>query len=287
MKMRKAFAIVSLILATLIWGVTFPLVKYLLKYITELQLLFLRFGFSSIIGLFIVLKYRKFLKNLNNLLFLILLGISLFVSFVLQTVGLHFTTPTKSAFITGLYVVFTPLLATLLLKERVTLPQIVSLIFALTGLVLLSQIDLGSILKTNIGDFLTLLCAIGFAFQIVLTEKLVKDMPSLFVTSFELLFSFLLTFPFVLSKPLMNLNFVVIISAAFLGIFASFLAIQAESYSLKFIDSTEASLIFILEPVFAYLFSFLVFKEQLNLRGIIGAGLIILAMVIVSIYNRE
>ncbi len=134
---------------------------------------------------------------------------------------------------------------------------------------------------------MTLLCAVTFAFQIVLLELLVKNIEPLFVTSFEILVAFLFTIPFVVFNPPVLLNLTLILSVAFLGIFASFLALQAESVSLRYIDSTEASLIFVLEPVFAYLFSFIIFREVLNLKGIIGAFLIIASMVIIAIYNRE
>lgn len=287
MTIRKVLALISLITATLIWGITFPLVKYILKYLSEFQLLFLRFLVASFIGIFFVFRGRKYLKNWKSVFHLSLLGLSLYIAFVFQTVGLRYTTPTKSAFITGLYIVFTPILATLFLKEKIKLHYIIALILSLIGLLFLSNIDVRSLASLNIGDFLTLLCAVAFAFQIVLTELLVKNTEPLFVTSFEILIAFLFTIPFVVFNPPVLLNLTLILSVTFLGIFASFLALQAESVALRHIDSTEASLIFVLEPVFAYLFSFIIFREVLNLKGIMGAFLIIASMVIITIYDRE
>jgi drug/metabolite transporter (DMT)-like permease len=287
MKKKKLLAIALLILATLIWGSTFTLVKYTLRYISEFQLLFLRFGFASIIGIVVLLKNKAVLKNRKTLFLLSLLGISLFIAYAFQTAGLKFTTPSKSAFITGLYIVFTPILSTIYLRESPRSFEIVALVLSFIGLLFLSQIDLRSLSTVNIGDILTLFCAISFAFQIVLTEKLVKDLPSLLVTSFQMIVSFVFSAPLAFLRGVFTLNTFVILSTLFLGVVASFFAIQTESFALKFIDSTEASLIFILEPVFAYLFSFFILGERLSLSGFFGALLIVISMIIIAIYNRE
>ena len=287
MSKKRIQSIVLLLCATFIWGITFPAVKYILGYITYFQLLFLRFGFASIIGIFIIVRYRGFLKNNKALWYLILLGISLFVSFVFQTAGLKFTTPSKSAFITSLYVVFTPVLSALLFRKKINKYVIVALVLSLIGLVFLSQIDLRSLSSVNVGDVLTFFCSISFAFQIILTEVLVRDMPSLLVTSFQIFVAFILTTPFAISNGSLTLPLPVLLLTMFLGVFASFLAVQAESFALQHIDSTEASLIFVLEPVFAYLFSFIFFKEVLNLKSVIGAILVIVAMIIVAIDNKS
>lgn len=287
MKKKKLLSITLLILATLIWGSTFTLVKYTLRYISEFQLLFLRFGFASTIGIVVLVKNKAVLKNRKTLFLLSLLGISLFIAYAFQTAGLKFTTPSKSAFITGLYIVFTPILSTIYLRESPRNFEIVALVLSFIGLLFLSQIDIRSLSTVNIGDILTLFCAISFAFQIVLTEKLVKDLPSLLVTSFQMIVSFVFSAPLAFLRGVFPLNTFVILSTLFLGVVASFFAIQTESFALKFIDSTEASLIFILEPVFAYLFSFFILGERLSLSGFFGALLIIISMIIIAIYNRE
>ncbi len=286
MSKKRIQAIILLLAATFIWGVTFPAVKYILGYINYFQLLFLRFGFASVIGIFAIIRYRNFLKDKNNLWYLVLLGASLFVSYVFQTIGLKFTTPSKSAFITSLYVVFTPAFSALLFKKKINKYLIVALVLSLIGLVFLSQIDIRSLSTVNIGDILTFFCSISFAFQIILTEVLVRDMPSLLVTSFQIFVAFILTLPFAISSGSLTLTLPVLLLVMFLGVFASFLATQAESFSLRHVNSTEASLIFVLEPVFAYLFSFVFFKEVLNFKSLIGALFVVVAMIIVAIDNR-
>jgi len=111
-------------------------------------------------------------------------------------------------------------------------------------------------------------------------------MPSLLVTSLQIFVAFILTLPFAISSGSLTLTLPVLLLAMFLGVFASFLATQAESFSLRHVNSTEASLIFVLEPVFAYLFSFVFFKEVLNFKSLIGALFVVVAMIIVAIDNR-
>ena len=286
MSKKRIQAIILLLAATFIWGVTFPAVKYILGYINYFQLLFLRFGFASTIGIFVIIRYRSFLKDKKNLWYLVLLGASLFVSYVFQTAGLKFTMPSKSAFITSLYVVFTPAFSALLFKKKINKYLIVALVLSLIGLVFLSQIDIRSLSTVNIGDILTFFCSISFAFQIILTEVLVRDMPSLLVTSFQIFVALILTLPFAISNGSLTLTLPVLLLAMFLGVFASFLATQAESFSLRHVNSTEASLIFVLEPVFAYLFCFVFSKEVLNFKSVIGALFVVLAMILVAIDNR-
>jgi len=79
-------------------------------------------------------------------------------------------------------------------------------------------------------------------------------MPSLLVTSLQIFVAFILTLPFAISSGSLTLTLPVLLLAMFLGVFASFLATQAESFSLRHVNSTEASLIFVLEPVFAIYF---------------------------------
>jgi drug/metabolite transporter (DMT)-like permease len=98
--------------------------------------------------------------------------------------------------------------------------------------------------------------------------------------------SFLFSAPLAFLRGVFPLNTFVILSTLFLGVVASFFAIQTESFALKYINSTEASLVFIFEPVFAYLFSFFIFGERLSIGGTIGAILIIISMAIVAIYNN-
>lgn len=109
-------AILGIIVMTLIWGGTFPLIKILLNYMSPAILLMYRFFFSALLAIPFFIK--NFRKNKKNLLKIIMLGIILYIAYLTQTIGLEYTTSSKSAFITGLYIIFTPIFALFFISVR-------------------------------------------------------------------------------------------------------------------------------------------------------------------------
>jgi len=100
MRKQKNLSVISLVLMTVIWGGTFPMIKTLLATTNPLELLAFRFLFASLVGLpFLMIETKKYK---SSLLKLILIGVTLWVAYYTQTVGLKYTSPSKSAFITGL-----------------------------------------------------------------------------------------------------------------------------------------------------------------------------------------
>ena len=108
-----------------------------------------------------------------------ILGLFLYVAFVLQTVGLQYTTPSKNAFLTAVNVVIVPFIGFLLYKRKIDLFELSGAVIALIGVAVLS-LKLSA--EVNIGDLLTLCCAVGFAFHIFYTAKFVKDEDAVLLT---------------------------------------------------------------------------------------------------------
>ena len=275
MKNAETKAIIAILFMTLIWGGTFPLIKAMLAYVTPMELLAYRFLFAAVVAMpFFLIKAKKEIKNLPKLL---LLGGFLWVAYFSQTVGLTFTTPSKSAFITGLYIVFTPVFALLIVKEKLTKQLIVSLVFAVAGILLLSGITIAN-LTLEKGDLITILCAVAFAVQIVLTNIYVKNSDMGFIASVQMLVMFGLSALFLHGRLNFKFPLWVNLSFVFLGTCAGFFSILAETYSLNILDPDKASIMFSLEPVFAGIFSFVFLKEALKPKDIIGSILILIAM---------
>ena len=97
------------------------------------------------------------------------MGIALFAGFALQIIGLQYTTPSKNAFLTALNVVIVPFIAFIILKKKVGMKGIIGAIMSVIGVALLS---LNGNLTLSLGDGLTLLCAVGFAFQIFFYRRI-------------------------------------------------------------------------------------------------------------------
>ncbi len=275
MKRNEIKAAIVILVMTSVWGATFPLVKSMLKYLSPELLITYRFFFAALCALpaFLigVRKNRKILPKL------VLLGAIMYSAYLFQTIGLHFTTASKSGFITGLYIIFTPLFAAFFIKEKPTAKLILSLAIATVGLALLSGISFGNF-SINFGDFITILCAIAYSVQIVLTNIYVKNADMSFIAAVQMIVMFVVSVPFSANKFTFSLPFWVWLSLIFLGSVAGYFAILAETYGLKHIDPDRASVLFTFEPVFAGVASYIFLKESLTKQGIVGAVLILVAM---------
>ncbi len=268
-------SVIALTLMTAIWGGTFPLVKVLLGYVSPNMIIFYRFMFSALFSLPLFISGLK--KDKKSLPRLILLGTVLFTAYLSQTTGMKFTSASKSGFITGLYVVFTPIFAMIAIKEKPSVRLILSVIISITGLALLSGTSISDA-RLNIGDSLIFLCAILWAVQIVLTNIYSKDSDVNYITATQMITVFILSLGFSYGKIRFRFPLWIWVSLFFLGTIAGYFAILVETYSLKYIDPDRAAIIFTLEPVFAGLASFVFLGETLTPKGIIGAILILVSM---------
>lgn len=258
----------ALLGVTVFWGFTFPAMKVSLKYLPPVLFLAYRFGIASLLMLLIF--GRKALKR-ETLREGFILGLTLFFGHGFQIVGLKYTTASNSAFITSLYVVFTPFIAYFMLGERVTRRDLTSLVLAVIGLYLIS----GAGTSINYGDFLTLLCAISFAFQIVLVHKFgEKDYLSL--TFWQLFWNFIFSSLFTLAFeeqvfPKEPLPWVGVLYTA---VFATVIAFTVQLKYQRYTKAQRAALIYSSEPVFGSLAAYITLGETLSARGYLGAALI-------------
>ncbi|WP_297464426.1 DMT family transporter [Thermococcus sp.] len=254
---------------TAIWGFTFPAMKVSLDYVPPMLFLAYRFGIASLLMLII---FRRKVLSSEALKEGFILGLTLFFGHGFQIVGLKYTTASNSAFITSLYVVFTPFIAYLLLGERIEASDVVSLLIALTGLYLIS----GGSVNLNRGDLLTVLCALSFAFQIVLVEKFgEKDYVGL--AFWQIMWNFILSLGFaLLLEPLVvprdPLPWIGII---YTSVFATFIAFTLQIKYQRYTRAHRAALIYSSEPIFSHIASFLTLGEVMKPRGYLGAFLIL------------
>ncbi len=276
--MRRLTAIISLFLVSVVWGATFPLVKASLEYITPMGFITLRFllGFA-LLALFLLKSLRV---KKDELLPGLVLSIFLFLGYMFQTIGLKYTSSSHSGFITGLYVVFTPIFAIFLLKEKISLKVATAILLSLLGLYLLSNMSGGM----NFGDFLTLLCAIAYAVQVVLVAKYSRLHDPTELTIIELGFVALFSAGgWGLEGFQIEWSPLMLFGVIFTGIFATGIAILVQTHSQRVLPSSQAAIIYTTEPVFAGIFSYILLGEGLTTRGMVGAILILLGMLLVAL----
>jgi drug/metabolite transporter (DMT)-like permease len=268
--MKKAE--LMLLVITVFWGLTFPIMKISIDYMPPLLFLAYRFGIAAALMLLIfrsrVLREETFYGGF-------LLGTTLFFGHAFQIVGLKYTSPPNSAFITSLYVVFTPFIAYFILGDRVRRKDLASLLLAIIGLYLISGAG-GSV---NYGDILTILCALSFAFQIVLVHKFGKiDYVSLSFWQIFWNFIFSLTASLILEKPVFPSNTSSWIGVLYTSVFATVIAFTLQVKYQGETQAYKAALIYSTEPIFGTIATYLIMGSGLQSREIVGAGLIMAAI---------
>lgn len=270
-----------LVLVTFVWGATFIVIKDAVEQdATPLIFNFVRMALATItLGLVFHRKLTRITRP--TLIAGVVTGIFLGLGYEFQTTGLRLTTASKSAFITGISVVLVPLFLILLWGRRVRPWTALGVVAAVIGLFLLtvpaSESGLGKWESVNRGDLLTLGCAISFGFQIIFLGRATEQHPFAQIGFLQIATSAvlmgiaapILEHPHIVWTPRVVLAIVI---TALLGTAAAF-TIQA--WAQQFTSPTQTALIFSLEPVFAWLTSYVAVGERLGTRAAIGAALIL------------
>ncbi len=274
---NKTTARIGLTFVTLIWGVTFVLVKQALNDAPPFYFATLRFGLATILSL-VVVNQKLFQLTKNELIGGIICGFFLFLGYGFQNFGLMNTTASKSAFITSVSVLLVPILLVTFNLQKVKWKIWVAVLIAIMGLYLLIVPGGGEL---NLGDILTSACALSFALHIILQDIYIKKKIRLFPffciqSGFVTLVSFLNAIIFESSTIIWSDRLFVAIIIT--GVLATFIAFIIMIWAQKILNPSETAIIFSIEPVAAALFATALGGEVLGLWGWIGGGLVCLAV---------
>ncbi|WP_449537736.1 DMT family transporter [Ferdinandcohnia sp. Marseille-Q9671] len=276
--MRKYIGEIGLTIVAIIWGSGFVASAVSLEYYTPYQILAIRFLIGVILLSLLFFKKLKTIKK-STLLKGSLIGFFLYVAFALQTVGLQYTTPSKNAFLTAVNVVIVPFIAFFIYKRKMDKFEILGAILAITGIGVLSlKLSVG----VNLGDFLTLLCAVGFAFHIFYTAQFVKDEDPVHLTIIQMAVATILGFIVVLFKgeTSVSVEFEGVSNVLYLGVFSTTIAFLLQTVAQKYTTETNAAIILSTEAFWGMVFSVIILHEILTVKMIIGAALILCAIII-------
>ena len=277
--MKKYLAITGLVTVTIIWGGGFVASDMALESLRPFQIMAIRFLMASVLmGAASIRELKRI--NFKELQAGILMGTALFVGFAFQIVGLQYTTPSKNAFLTALNVVMVPFISFILLRKKISRKSIAGAAMAIVGVGLLS---LEKNMSLSMGDALTLVCAVGFAFQIFFTSEFVKKYRAVVLNFIQMLTAVLLSAIclFLFGETDFHVTPQGWLSVLYLGVVSTALCYLLQTASQKYVDETKSAIILSMESVFGTLFSILILHEQVTLRMVCGC-IIILAAVIVS-----
>ena len=280
---RQRAADAALVWNTVIWGSTFVLVKAALAGISPVLFLALRFSLATAALLALFRGARKGPWSWRSVGAGALTGTFLFSGYLFQTLGLQYTSAPKSAFITGLMSVMVPLLAMAVYRSRPRVSEVAGIIVATVGMGLMTLE--GSVGSISRGDLLTFFCAVGFAAHIVtlghFSEYVSFEVLSVSQIAAAAVWSLLL-FPW-METPRVEWRPMVMCAILVTGLLATALAFTIQAWAQRFTSSTRTALIYLLEPVFAWLTSYFLMGEGLSGRAAAGAGLILSGVVLVEV----
>jgi drug/metabolite transporter (DMT)-like permease len=274
-------ATLSLLLITAVWGWTFVLVKDAVGEVGPFWFLAVRFFLASLFALPFWPRRKSSWRTSA------LLGVFLFAGYFFQTWGLRYTTAQKSGLITGFSVVLVPIFARLL-GERVRLGGWAGAALATAGVALLALAGNEPLGPTSFGDFLTVLCAIFFAWYIALLAHYAKGekASALLLGQLSVVFLLSLLGAAAFGEVRWPISGKVWVSLLITGVFASALAYYVLAWAEARAGATKTAVILAMEPVFAGFFGWLLLGETLSPWQILGAVLVLGGILLASVVDR-
>ncbi len=258
------------------WGTSFALVKVSLAETSPANFLLIRFALACLF----LLPFAWMRRETFSVKFLkpgLITGLLLFSAFLTQAGGLLYTSASRSGFITGLNVILVPLLSVLFLKTVPGLSQALGAAMAFLGLFLLTSMDQVQGLPFNWGDFLTLICAVFWAFHIIALGRYSPGADAFWLTLAQLGTACLGSLIWVVFSGELDLALSPSVwgAAVYLAFACTVLAYLGQTWAQGRTTPTRTAIILTMEPVFAALFAWWWLKEGMGLWGMLGAGLIL------------
>jgi drug/metabolite transporter (DMT)-like permease len=276
-------ATLSLLLVTACWGSTFFLIKDLLDRVPVLDFLAVRFAIATVT---LVVIFPRALGRLSRLARrqAVVLGLLYGIAQILQTEGLAHTPASVSGFITGMYVICTPLLAAPLLRQRIGAWTWGAVLLAFCGLAVLTL----SGLSIGYGEALTFVAAVLYALHIVGLGAWSTPGDAVGLTIVQLavitVICLLVTAPDGVVLPSTPADWA---SVIYMAVFAAALALALQTWAQAHLPPTRSAIIMSMEPVFAAFFAVLLGGEDLTVRMLAGGAMVFTAMLIVEIGPRR
>lgn len=268
----------AILLATIIWGISFCFMKSSLDEVPPNMILGIRFTGASI--LLAIIFFRR-LKNINLQYILkgSLLGFFLYLAYLFQTFGLEDTSPGNNAFLTAIYCVIVPFLSWIIKRTR---PDIFNFLAAFICIAGIGFISLTQNFTMGKGDLLTIVGGFMFAVHMFFVAEFTKDNDAILLTLFQFIFCAILAwilFLFTETAPT-SISTDAIWQLAFLSLIATGVALLLQNVGQKYTTPQTASILLSLESVFGALFSIILGYDLITTQKLIGFVLIFVAIIV-------
>ena len=280
-----------LMVTTLAWSMSFIWSKVVTNTgMTSEMYLFLRYSLAGLILLPFSIRYLKTMTK-KEFWTGILMGNIFFFSMIAQTIGISMSTPAESSFITTAYVVIAPFTTWMLLKQKPRRVTWAAVVLCLAGIYILNMKP-GQTIGLTLGNGLTLLGALGWAFQLTFTSIAGKYMPPALLSFLSFgytgimggLTALITGSMFTTTAAQVGGSAMAIVLAA---VFPTVLANLVQVYAQPHVDANKAAVIYTLEAVFATVISILMGMEPLRASVIVGGGLIACAVLLTQVGGSQ
>ena len=271
----------ALILMTLIWGTSFLMQKNTLSEVQALYLLAFRFTGAT---LFIFLSFIKQMKNFDGKYVWngIVLGVLLFLGYVVQTYGLVYTTPSKNAFLSAIYCVLVPFISWFVTRKKPDGYNIAAAFLCFGGVALVA---LKEDMSMSFGDMLTIISGLFYGVHIVMTAKYIEGRSVVVLTFVQFATAMVLSWAFALTNAPFpqHISSGSVVSIIYLSLMCTGVCFLLQMFGQKHTPAATTALIMTLESVFGTIFSVWFGSEHLNFKLICGFVLIFVAILISEI----
>jgi drug/metabolite transporter (DMT)-like permease len=279
----RQVATLLLVAVTAIWGSTFFLIRDVVQQVSPTDFLAVRFTIAAM-AMMAVFWRPMLALNRRELTVGVGLGALYAVAQILQTVGLAHTEASRSGFITGTYVVLTPVLAGILLRERIPRSTWVAVLMATAGLATLSLQGFGM----GFGETVTLLAAVVYALHIIGLGRYSSPATAAGLSTLQMVViavvSLVAATPGGIELPQGGHAWA---SVLYMALMAGAVALWAQTWAQSHLTATRAAIVMTLEPVFAAAFAVALGGESMTIRILIGGAMVLAAMYTVELFGRR
>jgi drug/metabolite transporter (DMT)-like permease len=283
--LRRRGLELSLVCVAALWGATFVTVKEAVARVPVFEFIAMRFLLAAILMSMVFWRQVRSLDR-DGWRAGLLAGLTLFAGYAFQTTGLQYTKASNAGFVTGLFVVFAPLFASVFLRRVPSAGPFAGVVLATIGLALLS---LTHGFHVRYGDAIVLLAAVSFAVQIVILARYAPEHSPAALASVQLwvaaVLATLVSAVFEAHRTPADPD--VWHAVLITGVLASAVAFYVQTLAQRYVSPTRTAVILVSEPAFAGLFGIVLLDETLTARGWLGAGLILVAMLVTELFPQR
>jgi drug/metabolite transporter (DMT)-like permease len=288
----KGKAIFLTILAGIMWGTSFPVIKIGLNYVDPYQFVFLRFLVAALLMLALMILTKRVTKSPTQKKLVLILGVANGVAYLIQYVGMNYTSAAKASLLINLSAIWVALLSPALLSERLGSKKILGVICGIIGVFLVTtNLNLAILNEGQLsGDLLLVISGIVWAFFMIYNKKLVKSSTSLLESMTWMLPPTLIPmipFLFLSSTIIIALPIQAWLAIFYTAIFCWIIPYYLWLEGLKSISASTSTILLLSEIVVAVSVSAIFLGEIITIISGIGALFIILAIVLVSLRSTE